>query len=148
MHLVKGERVFLTDTNSYGNIVRYGILGLKMSSSIVVLTDNGRMKAYTAKKTCCIVNLSTKKNDMGETFELPLDLRSIGSSILSEQRVSNLKQNCFFSKYNELEHHKQIEYLNEWNIICLGSHNEKTTFIMNMMKKLEILKQIKFGTTT
>lgn len=136
MHLTKGERVFLTDINSYGNIVRYGFLGLKMSSSVVILTDNGTMKAYAASQICCIVNVSTKKNEMGETFELPLDVKSIGSSILSEQGVSKLKQNSFFLKYHELDNHKQIEYLNEWNIISVGSHNEKTTFIMNMIKKL------------
>lgn len=136
MQLTKTERVYLNDINMYGNVVRTGFLGLKKSSSIVVLTDNGIMKAYAASQMCCIISASTKTNSMGETFDIPLDVKTIGAAILSEQGVTKLKQIRIFSKYLELEGHEQLKYVNKWKTISSGSHSEKTTFLMDLSNEL------------
>lgn len=136
MQLTKTDRVYLNDLKMYGNVVRVGFLGLKSSSSVVILTDNGIMKAYAASQMSCIIPTSTKTNSMGETFDIPLDLKTIGSSILSEQGVPKIKQIMIFSKYLELQGHEQLKYCNKWNTISSGSHSEKTTFIMDIYNEL------------
>ena len=75
-------------------------------------------------------------NQMGETFELPLDVKTIGSSILSEQGITELKQIKIFSNYLELDCNRQLEYFNKWKAVSTGTHSEKTIFIMNLAREV------------
>ena len=138
MQLSKTDRVYMNDVNMYGNIVRTGILGLKKSDSLVILGDNGVMKAYSGNCCCSVISASTSTNKSGEKFNLPLDVKTIGADILTDAKVPKLKQMKIFSNYLGLTSAEQRVYTTKWESISNGSDSEKKKFMLNMVTKLDI----------
>ena len=128
MTLTKDDRVFLADKRLYGTISRTGVLGFK--GSYVVVDDDGKQLVYTGKiAQNHVVCAKECKNNCGESYELPMDIKSIGTPILIKNNVSKLVQMKIHVNFMKLSDEEKEEMKKKW-IACGSSSAKKFKLMM------------------
>ena len=148
MHVDKGDRTFIKDDDSFSDVKRTRIFG-KESAGIVVQMDDGSYKVFIGKSLNQVVNTETQKDADGADFEIPIDVKKHGPTILSDMGLDNENQRALFQKFmvlpkdvrrNKMEEWKESEgdatkesnFLNE----ILGLLDDDTLFIQTQASKL------------
>ena len=128
MTLIKDDRVFLADKRAYGTISRIGVMGLK--DSYVVIGDDGKQFVYTGKLAQNhVVCAKDCKNNCGESYQLPMDIKIIGTPILIKNKVSKLVQMKIHVNFMKLSDEEKEELQNKW-IACGSSDAKKFKLMM------------------
>lgn len=129
------DRVFMCDTREYGTVSRTGILGFKMSDSYVVTCDSGRNVMYTGSIAKHVVCGKTSKNDCGSTFLLPLDLKTIGSSVMKDSGLSPLDRSKIYAKFSGLTDEDHQKYRDDYSMVSSNTAKTKS-FILDVCRRL------------
>lgn len=135
MHVSTGDRTFLKDTDSHAEVVKSGFLGL--SSSVVMECDDGFMRAYCGEDLSeKVVNTSTGKDGKGEAYEVPVDVRTIGPTVLSSLGVDTDSQTAIFQKFMVLPKDVRREKIALWNTEK-DDATQRASFLSDLMTLLD-----------
>jgi hypothetical protein len=128
------DRVFMCDTRQFGTVSRTGLLGLKKSGAYAITSDSGKRTMYVGAPTSNIVCCKTSTNHCGSKFLLPLDLKSIGSSILEEEGVPPMKRSKLYADFSKISDEDHEGYRRSYSAV--SSSAEKTrAFVMDIYNK-------------
>ena len=129
-----GERVFLCDARQYGTITRTGLLGLKKSDSYAVTSDSGKNFMYTGDICRHVVCSKTSTNHCGSKFLLPLDIKTISSSILKDANIPPMKRSMFYVDFSKTSDEEHDSYRKEYNLLS-SDEEEIKDFVMKLYNK-------------
>lgn len=129
-----GERVFMCDTRQYGTILRCGLLGLKKSESYAVTSDSGKNFMYTGNITRHVVDCRTSTNNYGSKFLLPLDMKTIASSILKDAGISLMKRSTFYVDFSKISEEEHNRYRREYDLLSSDEDKIKE-FVLDLYDK-------------
>ena len=134
-HVSSGDRVYMVDSDTYGNVTRTTFLG---KPGAVLSNDDGSLGGFSQKETRTnIVNKTTKKNGLGETIEPPMDVRVEGVPILGAMNISPANQRFMFVKFMGMFPKEQRRaYVREWKE-KKDDPVQKTLFLNNLIEALD-----------
>lgn len=135
-HVSSGDRAYLTDSDSYGDVNRTTILGVP---GVVVYDDEGGVTAYcgTEASSASVVNKTTGKNGKGVDVSMPTDVKSEGTEVLAALEIEPEKQSILFVKFMGMFSKEQRRaYIDEWNE-KKNDPVEKETFLNGLITDLE-----------
>lgn len=134
-HVASGDRVYMVDSDSYGDVKRTTFLG---KTGVVLSNDDGSLGGFSEKETRTnIVNKTTKKNGLGETVEPPMDVRVEGIPILAAMNISPENQRFMFVKFMGMFTKEQRrEYVSEWKE-KKDDPVQRTLFLNNLIEALD-----------
>lgn len=135
MGISSGDRVFLCDRREYGTVVKKGILGFKVSSSYVVACDSGKNVMYTGSISKHVVRCRDSMNDCGSKFLLPLDLKTIGQTIMKDSGISPMKRIDIFQKFSQLADEEHQTYRQLYSMVSFDDSKTKE-FVLDICKEL------------
>lgn len=134
-HVTKGDRVYLVDSDAYGDVERTTFLG---KPGAVLYNDDGTLEGYTEKDTKSnIVAKSTGKNGLGVVIETPLDVRVEGVSILDAMNIDPADQKLMFAKFMGMfSKSERRAYVTDWNA-KKDDPVQRTLFLNNIVEDLD-----------
>ena len=135
MHVDKGERTFIKDDDSFADVMRTRIFG-KESSGVVVQMDDGSYKAFIGNSVNQVVNTETQKDANGTDFELPMDVKKHGPSILSAIGLDAENQRALFQKFMVLPKDVRRAKMKEWKD-SEGDSTKESTFLSEILGLLD-----------
>ena len=94
---LSSNRVFIADQSEFGNVTRQflGVDGCK-----VIVSDIGVAFGYAGEPALReVVDVSTRKNALDQTFPLPLDFRIVGIAIMTALGISTTTQETMFTNF-------------------------------------------------
>ena len=134
-HVSSGDRAYLVDSDSYGDVNRTTFLGIP---GVVLSTDDGNTSAFcgeSAKTT--VVNKTTGKNGNGSSVTIPTDVKSEGVAVLAAMNISPENQKLMFVKFmgmfSKLE---RRAYMDEW-VTVKDDDVQKTIFLNKLVTDLD-----------
>lgn len=134
MHVSNGDRTFLKDTDSHAEVVKSGFLGI--SSAVVMECDDGVMRAYCGEELDDkVVNTTTGKDGKGVDFDVPVDVRTIGPTVLTSLGVDTGNQTAIFQKFMVLPKAVRREKISLWNT-QKDDVTERAGFLSDLMTLL------------
>lgn len=111
-HVSKGERVFLTSANTFGEVRRTSVLG---SDAVVVECDDGSLKAVCGEKVLDeVVEKASSLDGRGGEKTLPTDVRVIGPAVLQAFGVEEQTTGALFQKFLVLDETVRQEKATYW----------------------------------
>ncbi len=135
MHVSSGDRTFLKDTDSHAEVVKSSFLGF--SSSVVMECDDGIMRAYCGEELSDnVVNTSTGKDGKGVDYDVPVDVRTIGPTVLSSLGVDTDNQTAIFQKFMVLSKEVRREKIALWNE-NKEDDTQRAAFLSDLMTLLD-----------
>jgi len=135
MHITTGDRVFLTDSESYGDVTREGFLGLTSAASM--LCDDGLVRAFTGTTLAeTIVNTTTGKNGKGVNHTMPTDVKKVGPEILGALGLDDDTQIAYFQKFMVLPKATRHARIEEW-IAAKDDTTTRSTFLTSLIGEIE-----------
>ncbi len=134
-HIGRGDRAYVVDSDSFADVERTTFLGKEGS---VLLGDDGLVTGLGASETRSrVVNKSTSENGLGETVELPMDVKVEGVSILQELSVDPEQHRLMFAKFMVMFTKEQRRaYVEEWKQ-KRDDPVQKTLFLNGMIQALD-----------
>ena len=112
-HVQNGDRVYLGDTNQFGDVAQKGFLGIK--KSVVMTCDDGTLKAYCGQPALDnVVSKGTGENGNGVNVDLPTDVKQVGPTILSSLGIPEEDQAALFQKFMTLPTNVRQEKVQYW----------------------------------
>ena len=134
-HFTRGDRVYMVDEDSYGDVSRTTFLGKPGS---VMLNDDGTLGGFTENESRLnVVNKSTGKNGIDVSFELPMDVKVEGVSILSAMNITPENQKLMFIKFMGMfSKEERRAYVAEWKE-KEGDPVQRTLFLNNLVGALD-----------
>lgn len=133
-HVTSGDRAYLTDSDSYGEVSRTTFLGLKNAS--VITMDDGTVSAFSGENVLeKVVSKASGKNGKGNDIELPVDVKEVGPELLGEIGVSDEDQLSLFEKFMALPKTTRRSKLNEW-VLVKDDESQKSEFLSTMVGEL------------
>jgi len=135
MHVTTGDRVFLAESESYGDVTREGVLGL--SSAASMLCDDGFVRAFTGTNFSeTIVNTTTGKNGKGLSHTIPTDVKQVGPEILGALGLDEDTQIAYFQKFMVLPKATRHAHIEEW-VAVKDDTATRSTFLASLIGELE-----------
>lgn len=101
IHVHAGDRAYLPEADTFADVTRDHILGLK--KGCVVRSDDGKLRAFCGETSTTVVEKKSGKDGTGTTIALPTDVKVIGPGVLSRFGVSEIEQVTLFSKFIVLD---------------------------------------------
>ena len=135
MHVDKGERTFIKDDDSFADVMRIRIFG-KESSGVVVQMDDGSYKAFIGNSVNQVVNTETQKDANGTDFEIPMDVKKHGPSILSSIGLDAENQRALFQKFMVLPKDVRRAKMKEWKE-SEGDSTKESNFLSEILGLLD-----------
>ena len=135
MHVDKGDRTFIKDDDSFSDVKRTRIFG-KESSGVVVQMDDGSYKAFIGNSVNQVVNTETQKDADGTEFEIPMDVRKNGPSILSNIGLDDENQKALFQKFMVLPKDIRRAKMEEWKE-SEGDSTKESNFLSEILGLLD-----------
>lgn len=134
-HVSSGDRVYMVDSDTYGDVKRTTFLG---KPGVVLANDDGSLGGFSQKETRTnIVNKTTKKNGLGQTIEPPMDVRVEGVPILGAMNISPANQRFMFVKFMGMFPKEQRRaYVREWKE-KKDDPVQRTLFLNNLIEALD-----------
>ena len=112
IHVHAGDRAYLPEADTFADVTRDHILGLKMGC--VVRSDDGKLRAFCGGKSSTVVEKNSAKDGAGNTIALPTDVKAIGPQVLSRFGVADVDQVALFSKFIVLDSAVRKEKASFW----------------------------------
>ncbi|CAM9207430.1 unnamed protein product, partial [Pylaiella littoralis] len=134
-HVAVGERVYVKDTDVFGDIARKRVLGV---DAVSLVDDEGNTVAYFgAKIDSDIVNKETGLDGSGADVEVPVDVKEEGIEVLSAMNVSAEDQRLMFVKFMGMfDQETRRAYVADWKE-KKGDPELRKTFLEGMMNDLD-----------
>lgn len=134
-HVVSGDRAYLVDSDSYGDVGRTKFLGI---TGIVLSDDNGNFSAFCGEKAnTSVVNKTTGKNGKGTAISMPTDVKSEGVEVLASMNISPENQRLMFVKFMGMFSKEQRRaYMDEW-ITVKNDDAQKNIFLNALVQDLD-----------
>ncbi len=134
-YVTVGGRVYVPDLEDFAYKQR---TMLNIADSAVILADIGVRKGYVgllAKEK--LVDPVEKKNALNETFDVPLDFRSTGISVLDSFGISKDIQGAMFENFmkNYTLEQRRV-YISMFEQIDPNDHTAVSAFVNNMLSML------------
>jgi hypothetical protein len=131
-------RLFAADIAEFGTIRRTNVLGCKLSPAIEVVLDNGLRTAYIGTNVLRnVVDPNTGTTALGETFELPLDVKFVGYQYLTAMNVPDAAQEALFAKWRSLPQEQQRLFSAQWFALDKSDPANVQTFVTGMVALLQ-----------
>lgn len=134
-HITRGDRVYIVDSDSYGDVNRTTFLGKQGS---VLVADDGTLGGFTSTETNeKIVNQTTGKNGLGVAIETPMDVKNEGVSILDAMNITSEQQSLMFSKFMAMFNKEERRaYVKDWKE-KESDPVQRTLFLNNLVEDLD-----------
>ena len=134
MHVAKGDRIFLVNTDSHAEVLRESILGF--TSSVATECDDNIIRMYCGSDMNNVVNSTTGKDFSGEDIDVPVDVREIGPAVLTSLGISTDQQTALFQKFMVLPKATRREQLSGW-AAAKDDPALKATFLTSLLSVLD-----------
>jgi len=134
MHVAKGDRIFLTNTDSHAEVLREGILGI--SSSVGTECDDNIIRLYCGAEMEQVVNSTTGKNSVGLDIEVPVDVRTIGPAVLTSLGITEDQQTSLFQKFMVLPKATRRAQISAWSA-AKDDDTLKAAFLSDLLTLLD-----------
>jgi hypothetical protein len=131
-------RLFAADVAEFGTIRRTNVLGCTVSPAIEVVLDDGRRTAYIGKNVLRnVVDPNTGSTALGETHELPLDVKLVGNQYLTSMNIPAAAQEALFAKWRSLPQEQQKLFSSQWFALDKSDPASVQTFVTGMVALLQ-----------
>lgn len=129
------NRVFVTDRSEFGNITR-SFLGIQGSK--VVVSDLGINAGYAGQPALeDVVFTSTGKNQLDQTFPLPLDFRVVGVQIMTAIGIPDATQLIMFQNFmTNFTPIQRAQYIAAFEAVDQNDPNAVQAFVSQMLAML------------
>ena len=134
-HVTLGERVYMKDTDMFGDVDRTTVLGVE---AVSLVDDEGTTKAFFgANKESAIVKKDTGVDGTGVAVDVPTDVREEGADVLTAMNIAPEEQSLKFAKFMGMfDQATRRAYMDEW-VAKKDDVAERETFLQNMMDALD-----------
>lgn len=134
IHVRPGDRAYLPSSDSFADVTRDSMLGLK--KACVVRSDDGTLRAFCGEVASSVVEKNSRKDGGGNTVTVPTDVKVVGPAILGKFGVSETDQFALFHKFIALEPSVRREKAALWEQ-HQNDDNALATIIPDVLRILE-----------
>ena len=134
MHVATGDRIFLVNTDSHAEVLREGILGF--TAAVGTECDDNIIRLYCGDALEQVVNSTTGKNSVGLDIGVPVDVRTIGPTVLTTLGISEDDQTALFQKFMVLPKATRRTQISAWEV-AKDDPTLKAAFLADLLSLLE-----------
>ncbi|CAM9103782.1 unnamed protein product [Ectocarpus sp. 8 AP-2014] len=134
-HVTLGERVYMKDTDMFGDVERTTVLGVE---AVSLVDDEGTTKAFFgARKESAIVKKDTGEDGAGVTVDVPTDVREEGADVLTAMNIAPEDQSLKFAKFMGMfDQATRRAYMDEW-VAKKDDATQREAFLQGLLGALD-----------
>lgn len=134
-HVTLGERVYVKDTDMFGDVTRTTVLGVE---AVSLLDDEGTTKAFfgTTLDTG-LVGKDSGVDGTGATVDVPVDVRQEGIAVLTALNVAPEEQRLKFVKFMGMfDQATRRAYMDDW-VLKKDDPTQRAAFLQGLLADLD-----------
>jgi hypothetical protein len=134
-HVTLGERVYVKDTDMFGDVTRTTVLGV---DAVSLIDDEGTTKAFfgTTAETG-IVPKTTGVDGTGAQVTVPVDVKEEGIEVLTAMNITPEEQHLMFVKFMGMfDQQTRRQYMEDW-VTKKDDPVQREAFVQGLMHDLD-----------
>lgn len=134
-HVSIGERVYVKNTDMFGDVERTIVLGVP---AVSLVTDDGTTEAFFGTNLqTAVVGKETGVDGNGAQVEIPVDVKQEGVAVLTAMNVSPEDQHLKFIKFMGMfDPATRRAYMDEW-VVKKDDPVQRAAFLQGLMHDLD-----------
>jgi hypothetical protein len=126
----------MIDKGLFGNITRRNVLGLTNAPE-VMLDDNSSVAYFGTSVGVNMVDSESGEDGLGQPFALPLDVKTIGYTVLSQFGYTAEQQQLLLAAWLSESDTVKDDWTDQWNAVDKNDSDATNAFVNDLVTSLQ-----------